>query len=141
MVTKTAKPTQAQTKTQTTQPVVEEVQFDFRAFAESLGIELPSGKRVLAGVGVGILLSIAGGMLTGHLASYVFVGALLFSTSMFMAYLAMIIVFVIGVYASAIIASRAASYVATGQLERDCVRAKDWVVNLFQSKKIATVQS
>ena len=102
-----------------------------RSIGASMGVEIPTGKRMLASFGVGVLVSVGGGVLAGQLAGYVFIGALLFTSSMFLAYLAMLIVFIVGIYLATIAASRASAYVATGQLEKDVVRVKNYFTGFF----------
>lgn len=114
----------------------EEASFSYMEFMRSMasmtGIEIPSGKQLLAATVVGLAGGILGGYVVGSVASYVFAGAVLFTGSAFIAFIAMMLTFIVGVYAASIASSRAAMYVATGKLERDAVRAKDWVVGLVK---------
>jgi hypothetical protein len=113
-----------------------------RSMASMTGIEIPSGKQLLAATIVGLAGGILGGYIVGSLATYVFAGALIFTGSAFIAFIAMVLTFIVGVYAASIASSRAAMYVATGKLETDVVRAKDWVVSKFAglTKSEVTVQ-
>lgn len=106
------------------------IQF-IRYMADMAGVEIPTGKQMVAGVVVGLAVSILGSYAAGTIAAYVFMGAMLFTGSMFIAYLGMILAFVMAVYTTSIAASRAMAYVASGKLEADVVRAKDYVVGLF----------
>lgn len=114
-----------------------------RSMASMTGIEIPSGKQLLAATIVGLAGGILGGYVVGSLATYVFAGALIFTGSAFIAFIAMVLTFIVGVYAASIASSRAAMYVATGKLERDAVRAKDWVVSKFTglTRSETTVQA
>jgi hypothetical protein len=117
-----------------------------RSMASQVGLEIPSGKQMLAGSVMSIIVGLTGGYGVATIAGYVFLGAIVLSGSMFLAYLAMILAMIVGVYVVSIAAARAGAYVASGKLETDVVRAKSWVTALFTSAKpkakiIAAVQS
>ena len=136
----TSKVEDANIKGETAQPIVEdEAAFSFIEYARSMaamaGVEIPTGRQMLAGTVVTLLVSFAGGYGAGAIAGYVFIGAALLTGSMFLAYLSMIITLVVGVYLAAIAGSRAGAYVATGGLEAHAMKAKNWVTGLIGSSK------
>jgi hypothetical protein len=136
MATRTANKVNNATKT----IAPEETQFSYieyiRNMAAQVGVEIPTGKQMLAGVIVGLAVAILGSYAAGTIAAYVFMGAMLFTGSIFVAYLGMIIAFIMTAYTASIAASRAMAYVASGKLETDVVRAKDYVTGLFSVKKL-----
>ena len=105
------------------------------SMAELLGIEIPTGRRAIAGFVVTLLVSMVGGYYATMFSAYVAVAAILMTGSTFFAFIAMCIALVLGIYISAVAASRAGTYVASGHLERDAVRAKDWTLGLFAGCK------
>jgi hypothetical protein len=52
----------------------------------------------------------------------------------------MIIAFIATTYTASIVASRAMAYVASGKLEKDVVRAKDYIASLFTTKELVVVK-
>ena len=122
------------------QPAVEDTQFSYmeyvRNMASTMGVVVPTGKQLLASVVVQLLVGFAGGYAAATLAGYVFVGALVFTSSMFLAYLSMLIVLVVGSYYAVIAAARVGAYVANGDIERDVVALKNRIYSFFKSNKL-----
>ena len=125
----------AQAEDVSSKPVVEDTTFSYveymRNMAAQFGVTLPTGREMLAGSIVTMLVGFVGGYAASAIAGYVFIGAVLLTGSMFLAWISMFITLVIGIYMSCIAASRAGAYVANGNLERDVVRAKNWVTGLL----------
>lgn len=108
------------------------------ALRASLEAQLSDGKRQLAGALVSLTTGFVGGYAAGHIAGIVFVGAVLFTGSMFLAYVGMVLTLIVGIYAALLAASRAGAYVAQGHLERDVSRARGWVTSFFvRSSEVA----
>lgn len=148
MVTRT---TPKATKTQTAQaaekitPVVDTNDDEkstmemLRNFAANAGIEIPSGRRMLASSVTMLAVTALGAYSAASIASYIAVGAALLTGSAFIAFLLATIVGVISIYYTLITASKAAEYVGSGKLEEHCVAAKNWVTGLFAPKTVAEV--
>jgi hypothetical protein len=119
-------------KASVTTPVADdEPAFSLREFAASMGIEIPSGRRLLVGFLTQLAVGVVGGYAVGTVASYAMVGAVLFTGSMFLAWCAFILALIVGAYAVMIAASRTGQYVAGGKLEAHAAAAKSWVTGLF----------
>lgn len=103
-----------------------------RNFASMTGIEIPSGRRMLASSVTMLAVTALGAYSAASIAAYVAVGATLLTGSAFVAFLLATIVAVISIYYSLIAASRAAEYVGSGKLEAHCVVAKNYVTGFFR---------
>jgi hypothetical protein len=136
------------TKTQTAQaaekitPVIdtkdEQSTMDMlRNFAAMSGIEIPSGRRMLASSVTMLAVTALGAYSTASIASYIAVGAAVLTGSAFIAFLLATVVAVISIYYTLITASRAAEYVGSGKLEEHCVAAKGYIIGLFATKTVA----
>lgn len=115
-------------------PATDASEFSYAEMMASLGIEIPSGKQMIAATVTGLataVLGIYGGV---QIAGYVAVGAMLLTGSAFLSFITMTLVAVIAIYSSLIAASRAAAYVASGNLEGDLSRAKNWVTGFFRKE-------
>jgi hypothetical protein len=102
-----------------------------RNLAASMGYEVPTGKRAIWGAVTGVAVTVLGVYSGMQLAGYLAVGAILLTGSMFLAYVLLILGSIAAIVSAMVAASRAAQYVATGQLEKDVVRAKNWVAGFF----------
>lgn len=149
MATRSTKSTSAQTATaqaaeQVTQPHVEAHEdislLDMmRNVGASIGVEIPTGRQMIAGSITMVIVSVMGSYSAIQVASYVAVGAALLTGSAFIAFLLSLIVVVVGIYAALITASRASAYVASGKLEEHAVRAKNYVTGFFRPAAPKTV--
>ena len=130
------------TKTQTAQAIPEATQATefsnlemLRAMASFAGVEVPTGRQLIVGFVLSLVMGIAGGYVASSLATYVMVGALMFTGSAFLSLLAMVLVYVIGIYLTWRITSRAAAWVMSGSIESDAAAAKNWVTDKFSGLK------
>lgn len=139
MVARTAKTSNTVKPTIIDMPDAPETEFSFRDFAASMGFEMPSGRLLLAGLAVQVVVGFVTGYAATQLVSYVMVGALLLSGSAFLALLAAVITAVITAYLSIVAVSRSGAYITSGKLEEHAVAAKNWITGLFKnnSKKEA----
>ncbi len=151
MATRSTKSTPAQTATaqaaeQVTQAAPEQIideeisLFDMmRNVGASIGVEIPTGRQMIAGSVTMVIVSAMGTYSAIQIASYVAIGAALLTGSAFIAFLLSLIVVVVGIYAALIAASRASAYVASGKLEAQAVRAKNFVTGFFRPAAPKTV--
>ena len=102
-----------------------------RSMAKLMGVEVPTGKRALWGSVTAVAVTILGTYSGMQLAGYMAVGAIMLTGSAFIAYMLLILGFIAAFVSSMIAASRAAAYVATGQLEKDVIRAKNYITGFF----------
>lgn len=131
------------TKTQTAQAIPEapaaETEFStaemLRSMAAMTGIEIPTGRQLLVGAALSIVMGVAGGYVAAQLATYVMAGAILFTGSAFLALLAMVLTYVIGVYLTWRVTARTVSWVMSGSIEADAAAAKNWIGDKFSSVK------
>lgn len=103
-----------------------------RDVGASIGVEIPTGKQMIAGSVTMVIVSILGSYSAIQVASYVAVGAAMLTGSAFIAFALAMIVAVLGFVAALIAASRASAYVASGQLEKNLVSAKNYVTGFFR---------
>lgn len=152
MATRSTKSTPAQTATaqaaeQVTQPHVEAIQADeeislldmMRNVGASIGVEIPTGRQMIAGSITMVIVSVMGTYSAIQIASYVAIGAALLTGSAFIAFLLSLLVVVAGIYAALIAASRASAYVASGKLEEHAARAKNYITGFFRPAAPKTV--
>lgn len=138
MATRTKTETAKNLNTSAPEPEVTTSETEFsateylRSMAASLGVEIPSGKKLLIAAITGIVVGLVGGYLGSQLAGYALVGALLLTGSSLIAFLAWLLAFAVTAYVACIAASRASMYIAAGQLEKDFDRARGWVRSVFK---------
>lgn len=118
------------------QPVqAQDEDFDFRAFASSFGVEIPTGRRLLV-ASVASCATAALGTYGGlQIASYLAVGAATLTGSAFIAYTLLFIGAIIAVYSAFTASMRAASYIASRGIDRDAQRVAAWSKAKFVSVK------
>ena len=127
------------TKTQTAQAIPEvelpEVEFSSVEFIKSMasmaGIELPTGRQVLVGFAVAVVVGFAGAYATSSLASYIAMGALVLSGSAFLSLLMMVITYVIGIYVTFKATAKFSTWIASGSVKDDMSNAKNWITSKF----------
>lgn len=143
--TKTARIEDVTVKTQTAQaaeqavPQTESEESIFatlRSMAEMCGVQIPTGRQLMLGFAVQVLVGVVGGYAAVQLCAYVAVGAMLLSGSAFIAVLLQVLVGAIAVYATMIAASRAALYVTGGKLEEHAKAVKNFAARLFQRREV-----
>lgn len=149
MATRSTKSASAQTATaqaaeQVTQPhveVPEEISLldMMRNVGASIGIEIPTGRQMIAGSLTMVAVSVMGSYSAIQVASYVAVGAAVLTGSAFIAFALALIVAVLGFYAAMIAASRASAYVASGKLEEHVVSVKNYFTGFFRPAAPKTV--
>ncbi len=135
--------TRTSNKTQTAQAIPEapaaELDISYtemlRSFASMAGVEIPTGRQLLVGAALTIIMGVAGGYVASSLATYVMAGALMFTGSAFLALLAMVLTYVIGIYLTWRITARTVSWAMSGSIQSDVAGAKNWVADKFGSVK------
>lgn len=137
-------------KTQTAKAVEQQVHIDpvidtngedlgwfaqIRTMAAGLGVELPSGRMLIAGTVVQLITAVLGGYSAIQFSGYVALGVLMLSGSSFLSMLIAIIAAAIGIVAALFAASRAGAYVATGGVERDLKRVGNFFAGFFKKSE------
>lgn len=121
--------------------------FDFRSFCESLGIAIPSKRRILVATVASIIVGGCIGYFGGQLLGMLVAGALVLTGSAFLSMLVYILGLCLLAYAAFVAGRKVAQYILTSNVDTDlsAVRntlgsAKDRVFGWFKSepKAVAT---
>ena len=108
-----------------------------REYAKNMGVELPSGRMLLAGTVVQIVTSVIGGISAVQFSGYIALGVLMLTGSAFISMLCAILIAVAGIVAALVAGSRAGAYVASGGVERDVKRVGNFVRGFFKKADTA----
>ena len=103
--------------------------------AAMTGVEIPTGRQLLVGAALSIVMGVVGGYVAAQLATYVMAGALMFTGSAFLALIAMVLTYVIGVYLTWRVTARTVAWAMSGSIEKDVAGAKNWVTDKFTGFK------
>lgn len=106
-----------------------------RRIAAFAGKEIPTGRNALWGAVTAVAVTILGTYSGMQLAGYMAVGAIMLTGSAFIAYALLVLGFLAAFVTSLMAASRAAAYVANGQLEKDVVRVKNYFTGFFKKSE------
>jgi len=105
---------------------------DVREWAAQLGLEIPTGRQMLVGLGVSMLVGFVGGYIAAKFAIAVFLGALLLTSSAFIAWMMAIIVYILGSIAAVYAGSKVATYVTSGQAAAHIEQGVGFVRGFFR---------
>lgn len=115
--------------------------FDFRSFCESLGVAIPSKRRILVATVASIIVGGCIGYFGGHLLGMLTAGALVLTGSAFLSMLIYILGICLIAYAAFVAGRKVAQYILTSNVDSDlaAVRntlgsAKDRVFGWFKSE-------
>ena len=100
---------------------------------------MPTWKRTLAAYFAAMVIAGGAGYGIGCLAGYAMIGCFALTGSLFLMYLIMVLAILLSAYAGMKIGQYVGNYVLSGQIDRDVVRAKNWVTGFFKSKPTAPV--
>lgn len=106
----------------------------FAAAQDELFAELgvPSGKRLLASVVVGLITSMSVGWIGGYLSSALLAGVLLLTGSAFLGWIVYLLGVVLALAAGILAGNFVANYVLSAKLDEHVRSAKSWVSGLFK---------
>jgi len=110
-------------------------------FLKRFGLQAPSWKRIACAVVLVAALAYGAGTLIGTLATYMVVGAFMFTGSMFVVWSIYILAILLALYAGLKIGQHVGNYVLSGQIDRDLSSAWNWTKSLFGSKQPELVQA
>lgn len=110
-----------------------------RDYAKNMGVELPTGRMLIAGTIVQTLVSVVGGIYAVQLSGYIALGVLMLSGSSFLAMLISIIAAIVGIVTVLIAGSKAGAFVASGGMERSIKSAGDFVRGFFKKSAASSV--
>lgn len=115
--------------------------FDFRSFCGSLGIAIPSKRRVIVSLIASLIVGIGIGYFGGHLLGMLTAGALVLTGSAFLSMLVYILGLCLLAYAAFVAGRKVSQYILTSNVDSDlaAVRntlgsAKDRVFGWFKSE-------
>lgn len=103
-----------------------------RMIAGTMGYEVPTGPRAVWGAVTMVAVTILGTYSGMQLAGYMAVGAIMLTGSAFIAYALLVLGFLAAFVTALMAASKAGAYVANGQLEKDVIRAKNYITGFFK---------
>lgn len=106
-----------------------------RSMAAMAGIAIPTGREMLVCLTTSFLVGVAGAYATSALASYVAVGALVLTGSAFLALIAMILTYVVGIYLTLKVTARIGVWIASGNVKSDAVAVKNWATDKLSGFK------
>jgi hypothetical protein len=101
--------------------------------ARTMGITIPGWKRSLLAFVASFVTGFGVGYIGGTLINILMVATFTVTSSMFLTYAMAIVAFLLTMYVGIKAGQKVGMYIATGDIDRDLIRARDYVKGLFTS--------
>lgn len=114
----------------------EESKIDMEALFASVGIKMPSSKRVVCTFIANFAVGFLGGALASIVIKTLVIAVALSTGSLAMCWAMYILAWIVAVYALFAAGRAATQYIMSGSIDKDYASAKSWVGGLFKSKPL-----
>lgn len=124
---------QVKTKITTgTKAVREAYHLQLEQECQSLGIPIPSGKRLMVSSVCCFVLGILGGVAASYIGNMLAMAAMSFTSSMFVAFVVMALTWVLAAYLVIKGSQKLGMYILTGNIDRDISKLKNKITGMFK---------